>query len=481
MERYLPAHAGAVILDLKLGLLDAGCKIMNHDSVVMSLAHLYKALRAANLLNRDWTDMDFVLSMFKGAARKPLLAKVGPAYDEPTALRHYNLDLGTPVIAFARDSRRMPVPSDKDSLKFTVTSPFLKDMCDRESQWEAHGFRYSKCKKVEKVLYALAAASPQARNDTKIPGKKHRFAPLQLLSTYRSTLLKEEATLNFDFVGFTLACMRLMRSIEELTPNSRAMEGQATTKDDYVFTTSYFLNRLNNGTAAAGLVSLFENFLEGNARTFQQQAFDQSSGRIPKSLRPKIGQDEASRRELLELGTILIQCTSTPFMLSGYSVAAYHPMIRFACGSGCCTIPIPEPEEVTETRIEHFDATLPACIFREATDNIKNRPRKVLIVVQRLLKKVFKAYTLGHIDENRLCSELFAMLNSDLEPYEDAQSPELAWSLSMSPDAIMYDVFFWQVMVPYRNASTKSYGEPIAVPLEAVYEAAAEYEKDHEN
>lgn len=42
MERSLPAHAGAPLVDLKLDIYSYAVKIANQGSLVLTMAHLYR-------------------------------------------------------------------------------------------------------------------------------------------------------------------------------------------------------------------------------------------------------------------------------------------------------------------------------------------------------------------------------------------------------------------------------------------------------
>lgn len=125
LERQLPAHTGALLMDLKSGLHNVGIQIANHNALVLSTAHLYKALRAMGAMDKEWKDMDWVLSSIKG--KQPLVAKMtGSTYDGEAAVRCYWLTLGASLTGFARNARKSNKVMCNEPRKIGISTPLLQ-------------------------------------------------------------------------------------------------------------------------------------------------------------------------------------------------------------------------------------------------------------------------------------------------------------------------------------------------------------------
>lgn len=286
MERSLPAHAGAILADLRFGFHDVGIKIANHDSLVLTTAHIYRALRAMGILKDDWPDMEYILSSAFNK-KQSLVAKVGCAYDGETAANCYLLALGIPLTAFARYSRRAGTVKVKDARKLIINSPFLQKMSDREGCWKKRGFCHSKSRSIEVVLQTLTTS------ETIKSGVRESFTPVKLLSTFKKTILSNELSLNFDHISFMFDCADLLKSVGEkagIKCWTQCKCGKAIDSDcgGQILMTLHLLRSPHQSAKIKEVVSLFSRHISNSGKNYIQSASDQSSGRIPKNLRPKI-------------------------------------------------------------------------------------------------------------------------------------------------------------------------------------------------
>lgn len=78
----------------------AATSLANHQYYILSMAHLYKGLRAMGMLGSEWHDMDMALAAF--GTKQPLVSKVGSQYDGEAAVRHYFMAMGVDSQNFRR-------------------------------------------------------------------------------------------------------------------------------------------------------------------------------------------------------------------------------------------------------------------------------------------------------------------------------------------------------------------------------------------
>ena len=384
MEKSLPAYAGALLTDIKVGLHEVGCIIANHNAIVLSTAHLYKALRAMRVLDVDWHDMDFVLASF--GIKQPLVAKVGGQYDGEAAYRHYFMALGMSAQEFTADARaRKKPPTDvKRVPQITVTSTLLRVLCDRQNSWQRHGIGHSKSRMIEAVLHALT--EDIATDNAKKPGTgshlKPVFTPHELLATFKKRLLHDEPRLNFDFTSFTLSCARLLsRVATTLQPTLNL--GPKDTESHYHFVLiSRLLRSPPASTAIRSTATLLRAHIDAHGKTHLQHAYDQSSGRIPRALRPRIAEDQARAAARRELVKTMFDSSRTRYSFAGPLVAAYHPGIQpeRCCTQANCresfpggeTDPAREANERAGRNVGGFGSAIPRAIVELSRGGVDN-------------------------------------------------------------------------------------------------------------
>lgn len=338
LERSLPAHAGAIFIDLKLGMHNFGCQIANHRHMVLSTAHLYKALRSRGLLKTDWHDMDFVISTFGGGGRQPLVAKSGQKMETEAMARHYALALGVPATDFAKGGRREKgkMPPLKEARKLGVVSPLLQGMISRASSCGAKGHGCNAKTTVEAVLGLLSGKDEQSSSGRQTTSRAqpmhHGLTPTDLLAKFRKLLLADEPQLNFDYTSFTLKCARLLDEITETAAASFRLDGFEDTR--HVGAVLCLMQAPASNPAVTAATQLLQDIISTDGKHFIKQAYNQSSGRIPKHLRPTIERRIAEREDSMHLERALLDYAGTKYSLSGSTIAAYHPGIINECCNG---------------------------------------------------------------------------------------------------------------------------------------------------
>jgi hypothetical protein len=292
----MPCSAGKQLYHAKVLFHHAGLDSMNMHVVFLSMAHLYTAARRYGLVN-IWQDMELILAQ-QNKATRPLVLKHNKNSDAFTLLRHYLLCLGVPATEFARG--RIPkLPKDVDVFdkcrQVTVTSVHMKALI--EGQISSNKLGFSRGDLVENILDHLTSIA-----DGKLPkGKGGEFSTqhslLQLLSTYKTELIKDEPYLNFNYLGMWTSCWNFLGDVARALDKTDSKSTEATG----VFKPWALVYRLLDDAATAtsqskslessklGLAArIMDNLIATQGNKFSLDAFNQSSGRIPKNLRPTL-------------------------------------------------------------------------------------------------------------------------------------------------------------------------------------------------
>lgn len=470
-ERHLPAHAGAVLADLKIGMHDAGCKIANHGFFVLSVAHLYRAFRGAGLLS-EWHDMDFVLSTC--APTQPLVAKLVLNASEGAAARHYLMALGVPAadLAFGKRERGMKRPL-KEARKITVASPYLNAMSKRQQSWQKQGLGYSKSKTVEIVLQTMMSNERKPHVSIKNPptGSQAResFTPVQLLQAFRKSILADEPQLNFDYATFTITCARLLKTISE--QQGSELSGNDRDSSPYEFKLVTDLLRSDTShPAVADAVKIFEEHIQEHGKELVKQAYDQSSGRIPKHLRPAIEQCQKERDSSFEMMRALFEYSGTRYEFSGSAIAAYHPEIKpEVCTEGCCdnhyggeTDPAAHHHG---PKVVAFGSAIPQAIIHQATANAQKHPEKFIAARNNVLQRIFRAHSEGKWSESELRATVEDLMHLEIIHNDDATEGETPWSYLIPPEHALYEP--WLEACDLEDGETLR-GSMICVPVDFI-------------
>ena len=296
--RKLPLSAGDTLYFSRVRLHSWGTFVSNSGLPIHALAYMYKAARHYGLITTDWHDMDFVLA---NQSSRAIFTKLAPTADEDAMVRHWRMALGIPVTQAARTKKfvRPDCRVFTQNARFiSVTSDFMNEMIQRYG--ERHNLGVSNRNTIAVVLQSLTAKASEAsqkaggaRKD-KAATSAVKFTPLQLLQTFKSSIIADEPQLNFDYLGFWRECMANQNKIiERLLPKISKSIGRIAGGDfeviDAILCQAADLTRASkslSNTWIADAAETLRSIISEDGKKFTQPAFDQSSGRIPKHLRP---------------------------------------------------------------------------------------------------------------------------------------------------------------------------------------------------
>ncbi|KAK3618896.1 hypothetical protein LTR22_026187 [Elasticomyces elasticus] len=268
----------------KLNHFSNGTMLVNDGAIVLAVAHLYKAAIHYGLLTKSWHGMDWLLAQH--GSKQPLVTKLNIKADHDASLRHYLMALGVPASTFSRNvqetMKRLGPPSTR-----------------------VH------CEAVDIVLRQLAdkaAATSTQKKSNNQPATSVSVAPTQLLSLYKAEFIADEPKLNFNYLGFLELCANMLlteiaTAVIAYLPRPKVRPCKISCGYELV----HFLLLGAAETTARGLLitssviahaaTAMQAVITGNSEKFTQQAFNVSSGRIQKHLRPHFTQGEAGFME----------------------------------------------------------------------------------------------------------------------------------------------------------------------------------------
>lgn len=273
----MPCFPGQLLYFAKAKLHQIGVAWANKKAVILAMAHLYTNCRKYGLVKGTWQDMELIISQHKAAT--PLVPRSTKNADCFTPLRHYLLCLGVPATEFSRGRiPKLPTANHikKHSRQIIVTSAYMTTLFEGQLNVEQLGF--SREDPTETTLKQLADSSKEGQSS-----RQHTL--VELLSALKKVMIKDEPSLNFNYFGFYTICSAFLMSVGqqmnwELEPYAivhRLLEDATSASSQSKSVASSML-----GVTASVLDKLI--LTEGNK--FTQEAFNQSSGRIPKSMRP---------------------------------------------------------------------------------------------------------------------------------------------------------------------------------------------------
>ncbi|KAK3058377.1 hypothetical protein LTR09_001455 [Extremus antarcticus] len=385
MEKAFPAHAGALLADLKVGMHQANTILANHGKYILSTVHLYKALRAKGVLKSIWHDMDdLVVGSFDG--KSPRFPKIKSGYDSTEACRRFHTNLGSPPTGLPpKDDRRRKSAlkvMEESVRKIHVTSPLLQNLSCKSNKLQLNNM-FSKSKNIEIALHTLTASIPAAEPGSNASSKSRAmeaFTPLRLLATYKKSMMADEPTLNFDFTRFMMDCEWLLTTVFEavhvpgnpLVPTQKAWDYIGMVKEVMVE-----LDTNPEGSKVATAAAILESHINNAGNKFSKQAFAQSSGRIPKDARPTIAPSTAESIEERATMSKLLDHAGAGYAFSSRTMAVYHPSVVLEkCDPPCGNIYPPcnnVPNAATDPTAHHlgprvvrFGTAVPASILETA-------------------------------------------------------------------------------------------------------------------
>ena len=284
----MPVYTGTLLHGVKVLPHIMSIAASNIGCDVLAMAYLYKALRHLGLSSAVWHDLDFIIA--EQSMDRPLVTKTPVGADPRALARHFQLALGVPVTHFTRNPT-LALPKNfepKNARRLKMTSRYGRASVARTNSDKVRGVQESN--NYEAVLQALTESDDEAVKPT--TGAK--FTPLQLLSTYRKSVISDEPHLNFDYIGFWVDCEQLLHG---MSPKLLAKLPRSLSQNvgaAWQFVDALLRDAANvqsqsrslSNAAISDAATILDEFIKHNAKKYTQPAFDQSSGRIPKALRP---------------------------------------------------------------------------------------------------------------------------------------------------------------------------------------------------
>ncbi|KAK5745899.1 hypothetical protein LTR17_001028 [Elasticomyces elasticus] len=310
-----PLMPGKMMHTAKLNHLSNGTMLVNDGAIVLAVAHLYKAATHYGLLTESWHDMDWLLAQH--GSKQPLVTKLNIKADHDAILRHYLMALGVPASTFSRNARPELPRWDKivtGGRSVHINSDFHIAMCAQVQETKKRLGPLSTrvhCEAVDVVLRQLAdkaAATSTHKKSSNQSSTSMSVTPIQLLSLYKAEFIADEPKLNFNYIGFLELCANMLLTEVATAVITYLPEPEMRPcKISCGYELVHFLLLDAAETTARGLsitssviahaATAMQAVITGNSKTFTQQAFNVSSGRIPKHLRPHFSQREVGFTE----------------------------------------------------------------------------------------------------------------------------------------------------------------------------------------
>lgn len=273
----MPSYIGQALFVAKAKVHLIGVIFANRNASILAMAHLYTSCRKYGLIDTVWQDMELVMAQQKSS--HPLVPKRSKNADCYTPLRHFLLCLGVPASEFSH-GRIPPLPTAKHvrkhSRQLVVTSDFLNTLT--EASQSADQLGCSRGDLTEITLQKLA--------DNETSGKGHnspvQHTLIELLSVFKKGMVKDEPSLNFDYIGFCNTCSAISRFIAVQSGHAKMpISGTVLRKIDHEVavyrllqeaTTAFSQSRSVASTELGAVASLLKYFIEQQGNEYAQQA-----------------------------------------------------------------------------------------------------------------------------------------------------------------------------------------------------------------
>lgn len=213
-----PVFGGALLSRIMTHMYLDGVNACDERSVVLSMAHLYRACRSSGTLRVPWKDMDFVIDHFTAHGLK--LPPIGYSFDSfDESYRQYRMALGVEDGQHQQenpvnhaDSVKVPLPStkqiEKQRIHLQPTSIFSHDgreatILDQSLSAEAAAQKFSS------RLSTTTSKHPDMNADEVTLSQwvsNGSLTPLDRLKLFRNQADKEEISQLFDFHHFSTVC-----------------------------------------------------------------------------------------------------------------------------------------------------------------------------------------------------------------------------------------------------------------------------------
>ncbi|KAK3637581.1 hypothetical protein LTR56_013584 [Elasticomyces elasticus] len=297
-----PLMPGVLVHSMKTVMYKNGTLMANDGAVVLAAAHLYKAARHYGLIS-EWHDMDWLLAQH--GSKQPLVIKASVNADSDALLRHYLIAMGVPASTFARKPRPGLPPRGKittGSRPINVTSDFHDFMCAQQDAEDKQG--QTRGETMDVVIQQLADKAVASDSSPKRKGTTDvAMTPVQLLSIYKAEIIADEPKLNFDYIGFLELCAKILlgdvkNAVIDYLPDPSVRP--CSIRCGYELVHFLLLDAAETVTRGHAIDSsliapaaiAMQAIIRAEGKKFTREAYNKSSGRIPKHLRPHFAQRE---------------------------------------------------------------------------------------------------------------------------------------------------------------------------------------------
>ncbi|EME79336.1 uncharacterized protein MYCFIDRAFT_79567 [Pseudocercospora fijiensis CIRAD86] len=296
----LPCAPGMALWVAKGYWHTLGTTSANDGGMMVAMGHLYSACRRLGLMHTQWHDMEAILAFQKG--QSPVVSRSSSNNSDARRLfRQYIVALGVPASKFA-NGQTPQYPESKDVLlrgrKIIPTCEMMMAFNERVKQDRKMGFTRGNVIEVVLAQLAKKIAGPAgiAKQKPSGPASSRRdvYSLTELLDTFKTNFVKEEPQLNFDHFAFWRFCDKVYGALcAKLCPQLSTVTG-VLEPWQFVYkvledTATGNKTLLHSPLSAAAAV-LNEAVSGDQGKQFSTMAFSQSSGRIPKDLRPNLRQ-----------------------------------------------------------------------------------------------------------------------------------------------------------------------------------------------
>ena len=223
-----PLMCGTIQFSLTLSFQNAAISLTDITGIVTAAAHLYNAARKEEMMKATWQEMDELLHAFS-----PEKMFLGTRPENPEAFkRRYLLLMGISPETFAGNRRPHTIKKDTKRLRIEVQNAYTQSKKGVRKVFQfpsALGYflKWYSCDNVQPELTVehiesmlsqvggQIAIHPTTRKALKWQwDKSRRLEPSDLLILLQKAIAKEEALIEFDFLGLLGKCAEMLLEIE---------------------------------------------------------------------------------------------------------------------------------------------------------------------------------------------------------------------------------------------------------------------------
>ena len=364
LEKSFPLHAANTAYYLKSLQMKNRCAEANGMLTMHSIAYLYTLTRTMGLLSAEWHDLEFFIAA--QATKNPFMAKQALKSKPPELLALFQTGIGVNPTASKMVGTRTTPDVSKKGKPISVDDSLVTKLFIRLREAAYAEPRTSPSKVIEIMLHEIASANTSSANSTESPTGRAMHSPIALLETFQKSFAREEAALNFDYISFWIECCNLLDDINEAVYQKSTIIGKIS-KIKFSATSLMAWSVLSEAaighgipdlkleeTSVAAVAEVLAGHIKERGKVFSKAAYDQSSGRIPKSLWPQRTKTlDDLERDHAKKGKAL-RDAGCSFSLTGPVTAIFHSSLTFDNLNGS--------EKVTSTS---GNITLPAFLIDE--------------------------------------------------------------------------------------------------------------------